>query len=455
MAIQVINDPYRSFTGASIGQAVGSGLGASLAYLASKKLSQLEERQHRADQLQMFQQAGYSPEQAQLLSNYASHPAEQLKLAQMLGQIAPQQQQEQPTFFQQQPSIQEYQEPMAQLQQRQTPQWMQGLQGLSQGPQDQGIQAQQSLSQRLGLPELPSSQFGRQLAEAIQKGQLQPELVQQQARPMAQPMMAQPQQQQMQPVVQPQPKKTVAQTLGSYETPQQKLAREKMEQRERHFQKQREDEERKLRLTETKAERQAIHEKAKAAKQNLRDLDRLEELQAEGKLDTPGYVEFLKRSGLDIPALMNEGSQEFNKVVQNFMRDAKTYLGSRISNFELEQFLRTLPNLSQSNAGRQRVIANLKQLNRAALAYNETMKEVMADYKGIPPLDLADQVEDKVDKKLDRIAEQFRKDVSKPVPREQPRLRTALQSIAGSILGAPGALVGAAAKAAPALSALV
>ena len=118
------------------------------------------------------------------------------------------------------------------------------------------------------------------------------------------------------------------------------------------------------RFKHTKDLRDTITNEAKASNGDLRDLERIEELEKEGKLDTPGYVEFLKRSGLNIPALQNEGSEEFQKITQNFMRNAKQYFGGNISNFEVEQFLKTIPSLSQSPEGRKRVISNMKRIAR-------------------------------------------------------------------------------------------
>lgn len=451
MPIQIINDPNRS-VGASVGQSLGSGLGTALNYLAQKKLAQIEERQRKSEQETLYKNAGYSPEQASLLSSFANNPAEQLKLFQMLGAVAPQQQQQaEPTYFQQQPGIQDYQEQMPQ----QPAAFRQGLEQLMQGPQNQGIQAQQDIAQRLGLPELPTSQYARQLSQALQQGQLQPELVQQQARPMAQPMIAP--QQQMQPIAQPQQQapKTIAQTLGAYENPQDRRARLKMEQQERQFQEKEARERQKEAFKETKTLREEINKAAKSAKQDLKDLERFEELEKSGNLDTPGYVEFLKRSGLDIPALMSPESEEFQKIAANFLRDAKTYFGGRISNYEVEQYLKTIPSLSQSPEGRKRVIANLKYLKRSALEYNEALKEVIKENKGIPPLDLADKIDDRIDKRLDVLSERFKRDLAKPVPQGQNRYITGLQTAVGSILGAPGALIKGAAKAAPAISALV
>ena len=194
--------------------------------------------------------------------------------------------------------------------------------------------------------------------------------------------------------------------------------------------------------------RHDILQKSKAARQTLRDLDRLEELNDSKKLDTPGYVEFLKRSGLDIPALMNPESEEFQKIQQGFLSKAKDIFGGRISNYEIEQFLKGIPSLNQSPEGRKRVISAFKQIARADVEYANTVKEIMAENKGVPPYDIEEQVDDKIGKKLDKIAEQFKKDLAKAVPQGQHKLATATQATLGELAGkAPKVLGGAAAGA--------
>lgn len=191
---------------------------------------------------------------------------------------------------------------------------------------------------------------------------------------------------------------------------------------------------------QTKDLREGMLEKGKIAKQAIDDLDRMLELDKTGKLDTPGYTEFLKEAGFDIPALLNPESEEFGKIAANFQRGAKEIYGSRISNFEVEQFLKTIPSLSQSPEGRKRVIANLKKIYSGNLAYIESMKEIIKDNKGTPPLDLAERIDDKVGKKLDKIAEKFKEDLTKPVPKGQNKLITALQIGGGKVLGKTGKL---------------
>ena len=203
---------------------------------------------------------------------------------------------------------------------------------------------------------------------------------------------------------------------------------------------------------ETKEDRKAFLSDYQSAKSSLADLERMEKLEEEGKLDTPGYLQFLERSGFDIPALMNPGSEEFNKIAANFLRDAKIYYGGRVTNQEMEQFLKTVPSLSQSPEGRKRVIANLKNLARVKKERYQAYKDIKQENNGIIPVDIAEQVEDRLDSRLDHLAEQFKKDLDRKVPEGQNKLITALQATLGEAVGrikptisgaAKGAVVGA------------
>ncbi len=215
------------------------------------------------------------------------------------------------------------------------------------------------------------------------------------------------------------------------------MKKQKLSQQERKMS----QEERLSRFKETKDIRKEIFEKSRAARQNITDLDRMTELESKGKLDTPGYVEFLKRSGFDIQALMEPDSEEFEKVKAGFLKNAKQIFGARISNFELEAFLKSIPSLSQSPEGRKRVIANLKRFNQMDLAYNHSLREIMKKEKGVPPLDLMERLDKKVEKKAVAISDQFKKDLLRKVPKGQNKFITALQATAGSVVGAPGALL--------------
>lgn len=380
---QIFNRPPS--IGESIGTGLGTGISSGLQQLLSSKLQEIQ-NQKGASQLQSI--FGFSPEESQFFVSRPELLSEYLKRGGGMAAAQPQQE-----------------SAMAPLQELMP-------------PEQSGIQA---LQQQLGIN--PSQAMAEQAQQQPQQPESQALQQQSGKKPTLREVFTQP---------------TAAEKRDLKKI---EIAERKAKAQEEQFKQKEEREAKKTAFKETKAERKQIIDKARAARQNLHDLNRMEELEKEGKLDTPGYVEFLKRSGLDIPALLNPGSEEFNKIAANFIRGAKDTFGSRISNFEVEQFLRTLPNLSQSPEGRKRVIANLKYLNRADIEYNEALKDIMAKNKNIPPLDLLEQVDLKVDKKLSKLADKFKEDLAKPVPKGQNKLITALQAGAGSLVGAPGSLI--------------
>jgi hypothetical protein len=158
----------------------------------------------------------------------------------------------------------------------------------------------------------------------------------------------------------------------------------------------------------TKPERKEILTAAKSAKENIARLDRMQTLSDKGKLNSPLYVEFLKKTGLDIPALTNPDTQEFKKLEVDFLRDAKNIFGSRVTNYEMSTFLKAIPSLSQSPEGRSRVIRNLKLFNEGSLARADALKNIIKENKGTIPLDLAEQVEERTAPETDRLLNEFR-----------------------------------------------
>jgi predicted transcriptional regulator with HTH domain len=189
--------------------------------------------------------------------------------------------------------------------------------------------------------------------------------------------------------------------------------------------------------------RTKIYEEASSAKNVLDDLKRMKELETgDASLDTPGYVEFLERSGFDIPALMKPESEEFQKLRQTQLRDARQYFGGRVTNFEMDQFLKSIPSLNQSPEGRKRVIANMERINKLKVKTAETARKIIKANGGIPPLDLQEQIDEKMEPERERVAQEFKQDLKRKVPAAQNQYTTAIQAGLGSVIGAPGKLLG-------------
>lgn len=197
--------------------------------------------------------------------------------------------------------------------------------------------------------------------------------------------------------------------------------------------------------------RKEIGDKAKAARDRLEDIKLQRQLDDSGKLDSAGYVEFLKRADLDIPALLNPESQLYNKIAQGYQRDAKTLYGGQVTNNEIDQLMRAVPTLSSSRKGRQLLYPVLERFQDDQIAYENAEKAIIKENRGVPPLDLQEQISDRIAPMMKKNAEKVRAEIQrivKYVEDDENPLTTALQATAGELVGGlkkavPGAAKGA------------
>lgn len=169
-----------------------------------------------------------------------------------------------------------------------------------------------------------------------------------------------------------------------------------------------------------------VQSKAKGAKENKLRLDKMQKLIDTGELNSPQFAAALKTLkhgvfgfGLDLESLLTPESQEFNKLSQDFVKNAKDIFGSRITDTDLKSFLETVPTLIQSDEGKKAVIKNLKLMNEADEVRNRVARQLMKKYGNKLPLDFRSEVEDEAKRDLDRIAEKF---VEAPLDKKQESL---------------------------------
>ena len=176
---------------------------------------------------------------------------------------------------------------------------------------------------------------------------------------------------------------------------------------------------------ETKEIRKEILNQSKAAKENNTRLDRMGKLNKSGKLINPLYNATLKKLGMDVAALKNPDSQEFDKLSNDMFKNIREIFGNRINVIEIQTFLKTIPTLSQTQEGRSRVIRNLKLLNRGAQERLKAMKEITKENRGVPPYDIGEQIEERISPELDKMSAEFIAGPSeeKPQPEKVQRVR--------------------------------
>lgn len=99
--------------------------------------------------------------------------------------------------------------------------------------------------------------------------------------------------------------------------------------------------------------------------------------------------------------------EEFEKLSADFVKNAKQFFGPRLTNADLQVFMKTLPTLMQTDAGKKKVIENLSSLNELAEIEAKAARSIIRANGGIPPLDIEQQVKDKISKKVDQVAKKF------------------------------------------------
>lgn len=225
-----------------------------------------------------------------------------------------------------------------------------------------------------------------------------------------------------------------------FESPKDKAARERLE-----FQ------QRQANLKETKPYIDTLKSQEKAAKEGNLRLKRMENLIEKGNLPNAGLWSFLTKIedagplatggagallgsvvpgvgtalGAGIGGLVgalsgpfagaaksfiksgNPDIEEFEKLSNDFVKNAKQYFGSRITDADLRVFMQTIPTLMQTDAGKKKVIENLRSLNELAEIEAKAARSIIKANGGIPPIDLEQQVKDKISNKIDKVAEEF------------------------------------------------
>ena len=110
-----------------------------------------------------------------------------------------------------------------------------------------------------------------------------------------------------------------------------------------------------------------------------------------------------------IPALASKEAQRFVKIVNDFTVQAKDSFGARVSNFELDRFMKRLPTLANSEEGRNEIIQQMKIMNDMNSVYQQTLQNVIDEHGGIRNIDY-DEAERLATKQSKKEVERLRKE---------------------------------------------
>jgi hypothetical protein len=390
---QIIND--NPGIGALLGTGLGQGISSGLQQIAQLKTNQMLQKHQQREAARGLQSLGFSPQEATqfsllpqelqglVIKNYLQG-AENAGLGQALG------------------GVQVSQNPQSEES------GMQELLTLASQPQ---LPKQQGLMERLGIAQpgvlnkkLPTEKvIGDLLAQQSASQQQVMPAAKKNAAPREE---ARPQQEE---------RNSLADILRRPRlTPEHRLKIEALRQQRDIAEKKLDAKRQEVVDSETKPVYDQIQKEYKASKDSSKRLDRMEALIKTGKLDDPRTASYIKAIthgifgvGLDVTHLLEPESQEFEKLSADFVKNAKDYFGNRLTDADLNAFLKTIPSLLQTDEGKMRVIRNLRNFNNAALIKKRASDRILEANGGRRPRNYEQLIEKMTEADLDRLAERF------------------------------------------------
>lgn len=148
-----------------------------------------------------------------------------------------------------------------------------------------------------------------------------------------------------------------------------------------------------------------------SSKATLNDLDRLTNLINKGTVVNP-TEDHIQRwlSGLfkvNLKDLRGADTEEFEKIVSGFIKNAKSMFGSRVTDYDLQSFMKTLPTLATSHEGKMRLIGSMKAAAEAQqLKYKALKSLIKANGGRIPPY-AGLMVDEMIQPELDDLSKRF------------------------------------------------
>jgi hypothetical protein len=170
-----------------------------------------------------------------------------------------------------------------------------------------------------------------------------------------------------------------------------------------------------------------------AAQSGNQRLGRMRELINSGKLTGPMWASILDTAenfipmlgvGLNLKGSLSPESQEFDKLSKDFLKDVKKIFGARVTQQEVQQFLKTIPTLSQSDEGKMRVLHNMQLFNEAAAAKKKAYDDILKENRGFRPANIEQAVLNRAKGDLDKIAKKFKEGFEEREIEKEPETRS-------------------------------
>lgn len=152
--------------------------------------------------------------------------------------------------------------------------------------------------------------------------------------------------------------------------------------------------------------------KLKKATRDRERLDILDDLSKSKKLPKDfGRLNVDSEGNLRFPFATTPEAQRYVKTLNEFSEGAKDSYGSRVTNFDLQQYFKRFPNLLNSEEGRKQILQQMKIVNDINAVYYKNLRKIYDQAGGVRKIDadiaegLADQMSEG---EVSRLSDKFK-----------------------------------------------
>jgi hypothetical protein len=169
---------------------------------------------------------------------------------------------------------------------------------------------------------------------------------------------------------------------------------------------------------------QEAGEKLRSMTRDKERIDILKDLNKSKKL--PKDLQRLNvdlEGNLRLPYLASPESQRFVKTLNEFSVGAKDTFGSRVTNFDLSQYLKRYPTLMNTTEGRRQLLDQMEIVNQINSVYYKNLKNVYDKAGGVRNIDadVAERFSEQLsENKVNELSQKF-KDIGQFLTRPDPK----------------------------------
>jgi hypothetical protein len=159
----------------------------------------------------------------------------------------------------------------------------------------------------------------------------------------------------------------------------------------------------------------AGYEKALKDKDTAREtkkvVDRSIKLVQKGDIASPSedhlYRWAAKTFMLPTQDLRGADTAELEKLTAGFIKNAKEWFGGRVTNYDLESFMKTLPSLKMDHESKLRLLSSMRSVAEAQELRANAYEQIRKENGGRLPPYAAAEVDKMIAPQLDKLAEEF------------------------------------------------